>query len=48
MDIIYSFGDTFYRHTPRDYEKFPLESDNKSAQGKYKTAQQIIQTRTTT
>lgn len=34
MDIIYSFGDTFYRHTPRDYEKFPLESDNKSAQGK--------------
>jgi hypothetical protein len=42
MDIIYSFGDTFYRQrTARDYETFPLESPNsnsKSAQGK--TAQQ--------
>lgn len=35
MDIIYSFGDSFYRHIPRDYEKFPLEEQNKSAQGKY-------------
>jgi hypothetical protein len=34
MDIIYSFGDSFYRHQPRDYEKFPIESHNKSAQGK--------------
>lgn len=43
MDIIYSF-DTFYRHPTRDYEKFPLESQNKSAQGKeikeIQTAQQ--------
>lgn len=34
MDIIYSFGDTFYRSSPRDYEKFPIETQNKSAQGK--------------
>lgn len=34
MDIIYSFGDTFYRSSPRDYEKFPIENENRSAQGK--------------
>jgi hypothetical protein len=42
MDIIYSFGDTFYRQrNARDYETFPLENQNntKSAQGN--TAQQI-------
>ncbi len=35
MDIIYSLGDNFaYRHAPpRDYEKFPLESQNMNAQG---------------
>ncbi|CAG9804375.1 unnamed protein product [Chironomus riparius] len=36
MDIIYSFGDSFYRSSPRDYEKFPIETQNKSAQAKPK------------
>ena len=34
MDIIYSFGDNFYRNQHRDYEKFPIEDSIKSAQGK--------------
>ncbi|KAG5680719.1 hypothetical protein PVAND_010209 [Polypedilum vanderplanki] len=36
MDVIYSLGDSFYRHSARDYEKYPLEEEYKSAQAKPK------------